>query len=172
MAALEAIATATIVNLVRRAGGEILARVAKSGHVGEVINELARATGALADAKGIETFARENPADFAAAVQSVEKAAAARWAALLAETNHASIFVAGARPAALWACILILVYSGFVVPVINWLFQLLGYVASRTDLPALQHPPDVAWNTLVWLIPLLYGIRASEGVFGVKRGSL
>jgi hypothetical protein len=172
MPALEAIATTAVANLVRRAGSHILEKVAKQGHVGEVIAEVARQGGAVADEKGLATLARENPEGFARAVEAAEKANAARWAAILAETKHTSIFVAGARPAALWACVAILLYSGLMVPLANWILQSIGYAFSNPDLPALSHPPQVAWETLIWLIPLLYGIRAIEGGLGVKRSTL
>lgn len=172
MSVLGTLAAPAIIELLKQAGSVILPRVAKTGRVGEVIAEIAKNAGISATPDAVKDLAVQDPAAFSVAVQATEKTAAARWAAILAETTSASWFVSGARPAALWACVAILVYAGLVVPFGNWIVQLVGYVSGLADLPALVPPPSIAWETLVWLLPLLYGIRAGEGAFGVKRNSL
>ena len=44
-----------------------------------------------------------------------------------AEANHTSIFVAGARPAALWVCVITLLYSGIGVSFLSWISMCFGH---------------------------------------------
>ena len=159
--------------LIKRFGGnKVLERVVSKGGVKEVIDAVATEVGIEPTNSGLKTFATEHPDAFRAAMENAATVGAARWAAFLAETESGRLFVSGARPAALWAGVAILVYAGVLVPFCNWLLQMAGYALSRSDLPALEQPPAIAWETLVWLLPLLYGIRASEGIFGVKKDGL
>lgn len=171
MPILETILATGLPKLIEAAGGGLLARVARSGKVGEVIAEVARQAGIDATPNALQDLAKSDPTAFSNAVIAAEQADQARWEALAAESKHSSVFVAGARPAAIWACNFVILYSISAL-IINWLMQLVGYLAHYPNLPAMMQPTPVVWETLKWMLPLLYGLRTIEGVTGTKRSSL
>ena len=160
-------AKAVLKRLLRKTGDGILGKVAEAG--GQVVGDLAKELGKPDDAEAILEAAQADPVAFARAVEAVERAEGHRWAVALAETRHGRFFVSGARPSILWACFLLLIYAGFVVTFANWCIQMIGYLSASPELPALITPPDIVWDTLVWLVPLLYGIRSLEGMTGSKK---
>ncbi|WP_421849863.1 3TM-type holin [Oricola sp.] len=169
---IETLAATIVPALLKRFGASVLEKVARTGRVGEVVAEIAKHAEIPANAGALQDLADSDPAAFAQAVAAAEQTASARWAAILSEAKNPSIFVAGARPAAIWVCVVILFYAGLFAPVGNSLLQLVGYAFALHDLPALVQPPTIAWETLLWLLPLLYGIRGGEGILGAKRDSL
>lgn len=82
----------------------------------------------------------------------------AAWEERKAQAEHASIFVAGARPALLWVCSLAVAYG--------WVFQpiLAGFSPQFAPLPEM--------GNLVALTTTLYLGRGVEGIFGKKRTKL
>jgi hypothetical protein len=75
-----------------------------------------------------------------------------------------SLFVAGARPAAMWACILCIVYVPFEM-LATWLSVNVG----------LRPPPAIELDTFLTVLGFLAamcGIRGLETIKGVARGRL
>ena len=50
----------------------------------------------------------------------------------LAQAKHASVFVAGARPAIMWVACLGLLWSFFLAPIMNWVVVISGSFNSAT----------------------------------------
>ena len=89
------------------------------------------------------------------------------------EAKHASIFVAGWRPAVGWVGVVALAYQFIVYPVLTW-----GWVFSQGQgwIPKdLLPPPVLDINTLLVLLTGILGIsttRTFEKVRGVGRDTL
>ena len=66
----------------------------------------------------------------------------------LVEAQSGSLFVAGARPAAMWVCVIGLAYSFLVQPVLSWLSVNFGIIS----------PPMIDSNTLLTLIMGMLGL--------------
>ena len=78
------------------------------------------------------------------------------------EAKHPSIFVAGARPAALWVCVIGLCYDFLGWPLLSWL-------SSSVGIPP---PPTIDNGSLMSLLGTLLGLgtfRTLEALKGVKR---
>ena len=90
-----------------------------------------------------------------------------------AEAKHASIFVAGWRPAIGWIGAVALAYQFVLYPLLTWLWafsQGQGWIPKE-----LVPPPVLDINTLLVLLTGILGIsttRTFEKVRGVGRGSL
>lgn len=87
------------------------------------------------------------------------------------EASHASIFVAGARPALIWACVAALAYEGVLRGILAWFIQVLVILFGIPELPALPSISD-SMMEFVGLAFSLAGIRGIETVRGVARKSL
>jgi hypothetical protein len=89
------------------------------------------------------------------------------------EAKHASIFVAGARPAILWVGVVALAYQFVLYPLLTWLWawlQAMGWVPV-----GLVPPPMLNNESLMVLITAVLGVSTSrtfEKVRGVSRDSL
>lgn len=89
------------------------------------------------------------------------------------EAKHASIFVAGARPAILWVGVVALAYQFVLYPLLTWLWawlQAMGWVPV-----GLIPPPMLNNESLMVLITAVLGVSTSrtfEKVRGVSRDSL
>lgn len=82
------------------------------------------------------------------------------------QAKHASIFVAGARPAIMWVCCFALAWQFILAPITSWLVAL-GY-------PAVLLPP-LETEGLIGLIMALLGLggmRTVEKWQGVARNNL
>ena len=82
------------------------------------------------------------------------------------EASHASVFVAGARPALLWACVLSIVYEGFFRGFLVWILLLVD-----PTLPPVPSIKEVMWE-IVSLAGMLYGVRGVEKIKGVARNNM
>lgn len=89
-----------------------------------------------------------------------------------AAASHSSLFVAGARPAALWLGVIGFGYVVFGQPLGNWLLQLLGLMTGLTGLPALPALEENAVHALLFGLLGLGGYRSIEKVKGVARSTL
>lgn len=93
-------------------------------------------------------------------------------AVLAQEASHASIFVAGARPALLWATVGGIAYEGVIRGVLmwvqNWAIILTNYTGTAPVLPSIEN----VFFELVSLAGVLYGARGFEKVKGVARNTL
>jgi hypothetical protein len=77
------------------------------------------------------------------------------------EAANPSVFVAGARPAAMWVGVLSLFYSGIGISLLNW-------GAAMADLPPLPAiDSSVANNILIGLLGI-GGLRTTEKLRGVE----
>lgn len=166
-AVLTPVAGAFLRRILKQEGAKILDKVAGKGALGEVVETIAEHAGVEPQPAALEQLARSDPEAFSNAVTAAEKTNAARWSQILAETQSGYFFIAMARPSLLWACFAILLYAGIMAPVSNWAFSNLAVQFGFTyrALPAVE---PVVWDTLVWLIPLLYAARGVEGIAGVK----
>lgn len=84
----------------------------------------------------------------------------------LAQAKHASIFVAGARPAILWIAALGLFWSFFLAPLLNWGVAVFGVNIT---------PPQISTEGLMTLTLSLLGLggmRSLEKVRGVARNNM
>lgn len=81
------------------------------------------------------------------------------------EAKHPSIFVAGARPAAMWLGILTFLYDGIGCSFISWVATIFGL----PPLPAVD--PMVLNNTLYMLLGL-FGLRSVDKVKGVDTKTI
>lgn len=90
-----------------------------------------------------------------------------------AEAAHASIFVAGARPAVIWVCVLGLAYQYLFHPLLTWgwaLAQALGYLATKVE-----PPPSLDLYDLMGILTGVLGLsgyRTFERTRGVERNSI
>lgn len=85
---------------------------------------------------------------------------------LIQEAKHPSVFVAGARPALIWACVATVAYEGLLRGLMTWVLALVD--------PSLPPPPSaggIMWE-VVSLGFALAGVRGVEKVKGVARESL
>lgn len=88
------------------------------------------------------------------------------------EAQHKSIFVSGARPSLLWACVLSIAYEGFIRGILTWIVQTIAvFVPEATQIPELPSLRDVMWE-IVTLAMALYGVRGVERVKGIATRSL
>ncbi len=89
------------------------------------------------------------------------------------EAKHSSIFVAGWRPAAGWACVLGIVYQYLAYPLMQWLW---AFGQSQGWIPReLQAPPVLDIAALMTLLLGLLGLstqRTIERIKGKARGKL
>lgn len=89
------------------------------------------------------------------------------------EAAHASIFVAGARPAVLWVGVVALSYQFILYPLMTWAWvwmQAIGWIAS-----SVKPPPILDIEALMVLMSGVLGIataRTFEKVKGVSRENL
>ncbi|QDP47979.1 MAG: hypothetical protein Tp1100SUR763771_32 [Prokaryotic dsDNA virus sp.] len=84
----------------------------------------------------------------------------------LAQAKHASLFVAGARPAIMWICALGLLWSFFLGPIANWLVW-----TFSIDIV----PPDINTEGLMTLTLSMLGLggmRSFEKFQGVARNNM
>jgi len=84
----------------------------------------------------------------------------------LAQAKHASLFVAGARPAIMWICALGLMWSFFLGPIANWLIW-----TFSMDIV----PPDINTEGLMTLTLSMLGLggmRSFEKFQGVARNNM
>ena len=84
----------------------------------------------------------------------------------LAQAKHASLFVAGARPAIMWICALGLLWSFFLGPIANWLVWTFSF-----DIV----PPDINTEGLMTLTLSMLGLggmRSFEKYQGVARNNM
>ncbi|MDJ0513009.1 MAG: 3TM-type holin [Methyloceanibacter sp.] len=167
-------AKAILRRVLKGAGKGVLKRIVDKGGkpVQVVVEAIADSANIERTPEAIATYAKADPESFARIVEAVEEGDAKRWAVMLAETQSGRFFVSGARPSILWACFAILIYAAVGVPTLNWLIQVLGLATGIASLPALEQPTEFIWSTLSWLLPLLYGARSVEGIFGAKREQL
>lgn len=116
----------------------------------------------------------------AAAKAKIELEAAITTAALAAaaqqgkinelEAQHRSVFVAGARPAAMWVCVGGLAYAGLIQPFLTWAVTVTAMFWGKAD----QLPPlpvvdtDTLYNLLMGMLGL-GGMRMWEKTKGVSR---
>lgn len=89
------------------------------------------------------------------------------------EAKSASIFVAGARPAAMWVCVLGLGYQFLIHPLLTWgwaLLQAPGWVPM-----AMAPPPMLDLGPLTTILIGMLGLSANrtfERLKGVERNSI
>jgi len=76
------------------------------------------------------------------------------------QASSTNIFVAGARPAAMWVCVLGLIYNFLGYPFIRWLNAMFEWTNS---------PPELDSNTLTWLVAGLFGLTAARSYEKRKR---
>ena len=84
----------------------------------------------------------------------------------LAQAKHASIFVAGARPALMWICALGLAWSFFLGPILNWIVW-----TFSIDIV----PPEIETEGLMTLTLSMLGLggmRSFEKYQGVARNNM
>ena len=84
----------------------------------------------------------------------------------LQQAKHASIFVAGARPAIMWVCCLGILWSFFLGPIMNWLVW-----TFSIDIV----PPEIETEgvmTLTLSLLGLSGMRSFEKFQGVARNNM
>jgi len=67
------------------------------------------------------------------------------------QASSTNIFVAGARPAAMWVCVVGLIYNFLGYPFIRWLNAMFEWTDT---------PPELDNNTLTWLVAGLFGLTA------------
>lgn len=66
-----------------------------------------------------------------------------------AQAGHASIFVAGARPATMWVGALALAWAGIVHPMLMWCWALLQ---AKGWIPMTMLPPPTLDSDLLWVV--------------------
>jgi len=76
------------------------------------------------------------------------------------QASSTNIFVAGARPAAMWVCVLGLIYNFLGYPFIRWLNAMFEWTDT---------PPELDTNTLTWLVAGLFGLTATRTYEKHKR---
>jgi hypothetical protein len=87
------------------------------------------------------------------------------------QADSPSLFVAGARPAALWLAVIGFGYVVILQPLATWFLQLFGVVAGLPNIPA---PPLLnadAIHALLFGLLGLGGLRTVEKVKDVARSS-
>ncbi len=84
----------------------------------------------------------------------------------LAQAKHASVFVAGARPAIMWVACLGLMWSFFLAPMLNWIVAISG---SSIQPPVLN---TEGLMTLTLSLLGLGGMRTAEKWKGVARNNM
>jgi len=84
----------------------------------------------------------------------------------LAQAKHASIFVAGSRPAIMWVACLGLLWSFFLAPMLNWVLVISG---SSIQPPVLN---TEGLMTLTLSLLGLGGMRTAEKWKGVARNNM
>lgn len=84
----------------------------------------------------------------------------------LAQAKHASVFVAGARPAIMWVACLGLLWSFFLAPIMNWIVVISG---SSIQPPVLN---TEGLMTLTLSLLGLGGLRTAEKWKGVARNNM
>lgn len=112
-----------------------------------------------------------NPSEKIAALGEIEKIfqgpILAQLGVAAQEAQHASIFVAGARPFILWVCGTGFLYQFIVRDLLAW--------AMAIGWPELIPPPSLDTGPLMTLAAGMLGLgtmRTIEGVKGVKRNKL
>jgi len=95
---------------------------------------------------------------------AVTTVVAGQLAVNLKEAEHASIFVAGARPAILWICGFGLGWNTIVMPLLNWIAFM--FDTDMTNVPALETGQLV---TILTGMLGLGGLRTYEKRLGVAR---
>lgn len=87
--------------------------------------------------------------------------------------NHKSLFVSGARPAAIWAGVFALVWSGIIHPVLIWVW---GFGQAFNYIPVeLPVPPLIETSALVTILGSLLGVsgmRSFDKAKGTNKDSL
>jgi len=76
------------------------------------------------------------------------------------QASSTNIFVAGARPAAMWVCVLGLIYNFLGYPFIRWLNAMFEWTTT---------PPELDNTTLTWLVAGLFGLTAARSYEKRKR---
>jgi hypothetical protein len=81
------------------------------------------------------------------------------------EAANPSLFVAGARPAAMWVGVVTLAYSGIGISFLSW-------IALACGLPALPIVDPTATNAILMGLLGLGGMRTVEKVKGVSTSKV
>jgi holin (3TMs family) len=76
------------------------------------------------------------------------------------QASSTNIFVAGARPAAMWVCVLGLIYNFLGYPFIRWGNAVFQWTSV---------PPELDNTTLTWLVAGLFGLTAARTYEKRKR---
>jgi len=76
------------------------------------------------------------------------------------QASSTNIFVAGARPAAMWVCVLGLIYNFLGYPFIRWGNAVFSWTNT---------PPELDNTTLTWLVAGLFGLTAARSYEKRKR---
>ena len=76
------------------------------------------------------------------------------------QASSTNIFVAGARPAAMWGCVLGLIYNFLGYPFIRWGNAVFQWTSV---------PPELDNTTLTWLVAGLFGLTAARSYEKRKR---
>ena len=76
------------------------------------------------------------------------------------QASSTNIFVAGARPAAMWVCVVGLIYNFLGYPFIRWINAVFEWTNT---------PPELDTNTLTWLVAGLFGLTATRTYEKHKR---
>jgi len=76
------------------------------------------------------------------------------------QASSTNIFVAGARPAAMWVCVLGLIYNFLGYPFIRWGNAVFEWTSV---------PPELDNTTLTWLVAGLFGLTAARSYEKRKR---
>lgn len=83
------------------------------------------------------------------------------------QAKHKSIFVAGARPAAIWAGVFSLMWSGFVHPILTWVW---AFSEISGDPPPLIE--SMVLGNIVAALLGVAGMRSYDGLKGNKTNSI
>lgn len=109
------------------------------------------------------------------AAVAMERIRSSEWVSylnvLMAEASHASVFVAGARPALMWACVATLVYEGLLRGLLMWVMQVATILFGLPTLPALPSAEPIMWE-VVSMACALAGVRGVEKIKGAARSRL
>ena len=76
------------------------------------------------------------------------------------QASSTNIFVAGARPAAMWVCVLGLIYNFLGYPFVRWGNAVFSWTNT---------PPELDNTTLTWLVAGLFGLTAARSYEKRKR---
>lgn len=164
------ITNVVIQRFVKKYAGPLVTKVLQKKGLGPIVDILQDVMGT--DTSGIEQNIKNNPEQMVEVLLSVEETHREALQLAQIDAEHASLFVAGARPAAIWVCVLIIGWAGICIPAINWIAQIVGIIIKNSDIPAIGFPPTSVFDMIKFVLPIIFAVRASEGIMGVKRDSL